>query len=93
MPIKEELKKKIESVNQFQWLCFLPGFIFMVTGRTPAIDAEHARNAALFRLVVIITGVVIFCVLQVRKAAWNRQLKALEQPTALAEKPPIPPAL
>jgi hypothetical protein len=89
--IKEELKSKIASVNQWQWLCFLPGIIFMVTGRH-AIDAEHARNSALFRLVVIIVGLIIFCVLQVLKFGWKKQLKASEQAEfSSTQKPPIPP--
>jgi len=91
--MKEELQKKIAAVNQYQWMCFLPGIIFAVTGRTPAIDAQHARNAALFRLIVIIIGVVIFAVLQILKAGWKSRLKALEAAaTPSGEiKAPIPP--
>lgn len=89
---KEDLRSKIASVNQWQWLCFLPGIIFMVTGRNAAIDAEHARNSALFRLAVIVIGLVIFCVLQVLKFGWNKRLKVLEQQESSAtQKPPIPP--
>jgi hypothetical protein len=32
MDAKAILQKKIENVNQMQFLCFLPGVIFLVTG-------------------------------------------------------------
>ncbi len=89
---KAKLQKKIESVNQMQLICFLPGIIFAVTGRGQAIDAVHARNAALFRLACIVLGLVVFVVLQILKAGWKKQLKALEQAsTAQSAKVPIPP--
>jgi hypothetical protein len=91
--MKEEIQKKIDSINQWQWMCFLPGIVFLVTGRGAAIDAEHARNAALFRLVVNITGFVIFGILQLVKARWKSRLRALEKSATPSDdvRPPIPP--
>lgn len=91
--MREQLEKKIESVKQWQWLCFLPGIIFLVTGRGQAIDAAHARNAAIFRLSCIVVGLIIFGVLQILKQVWKGQLKALEQSERRDQSagPPIPP--
>lgn len=74
----EALQKKIASINQYQWLCFLPGIVFMVTGGKP-IDAQHARNAAIFRLTCIIIGLIAFVVLQFVKARYKQQLQMLER--------------
>ncbi len=73
----EALQKKIASINQWQWLCFLPGIVFMVTGGKP-IDAQHARNAAIFRLTCIIIGLIVFVVMQIVKRRFKQQLQTLE---------------
>ena len=87
---KEKLEKKIADINQFQFLCFLPGVIFMFTGRGKAIDAAHAHNAAIFRLCVILLGLTAFVVLQVVKFGYKKRIRVLESATTNAQ-PPIPP--
>lgn len=73
----EVLQKKIARINQWQWLCFLPGIVFMVTGGKP-IDAQHARSAAIFRLTCIIIGLLVFVVFQIVKVRYKQQLQMLE---------------
>lgn len=90
MEEKTKLEKKIADINQFQFLCFLPGIIFAVTGRGKAIDAAHAQNAALFRLCVILLGLAIFVIFQVVKFGYKKRIRVLESATTNMQ-PPIPP--
>ncbi|HVF85412.1 MAG TPA: hypothetical protein VM821_05490 [Abditibacteriaceae bacterium] len=90
MSEKEKLEKKIASINQWQFLCFLPGVIFAFTGRSKAIDAAHAQNAALFRLCVILLGLAIFVTLQIVKSGCKKRIRVLESVTTNVQ-PPIPP--
>ncbi len=90
MEEKARLEKKIADINQFQFLCFLPGLIFAVTGRGKAIDAAHAHNAAIFRMCVILLGLAIFVVLQIVKFGYKKRIRVLESATTNVQ-PPIPP--
>jgi len=63
----------------------------MISPHGQAIDATHARNAALFRLFVSLGGFLLFVVLQIVKANWKKRLAALEQSSIANGKPPIPP--
>ncbi len=86
---KETLESKIRSINQFQFLCFIPA---IVTGmnNSKAIDAAHAHNAALFRLFTIGLGLSIFVVLQIIKFNCKKKIRGLENATTSLQ-PPIPP--
>ena len=61
----EQLRKQIVSVNRWQWLCFLPNIVVLVTG-SKAFDAT------------IFVGPIVFVVLQIVKARYKQQLQMLE---------------
>lgn len=90
MDQKQKLESRIAGINQFQFLCFLPGIIFAVTKQKP-IDAVHAHNAAIFRSCTIVVGLLIFAVLQFVKFAAKKRLRGLEQNAETISAAPIPP--
>ena len=67
---------KIKALAQYQIYCAIP---IIVTGVLPhghAIDAQHARNAALFRVAVCVLGLLGVIGLELKKFALRKAIAA-----------------
>lgn len=93
---KEQLEKKIAEHNQFQWLALMPAWLPGVLGsvnRTPTVPGREIY-VLLFRVGMIVLGLVAFATMRLQIKKMKAQLARLENPSAddagSVAKPPIP---
>ncbi len=60
-------REKIKTLAQYQMYCVIPIIVFNVLPHGHAIDAQHARNSALFQLLATVACVLGVIALEVKK--------------------------
>ena len=69
------MEEKIKAFSQYQTYCTIAIVVLAVLPHAQAIDAQHARNSAIFHLVVTVLAVIGIVVLEVKKQALKKLMK------------------
>lgn len=72
---RDPRKAKLAALAQYQIYCVIPIVVMFVLPHH-AIDAQHARNSALFRLVVSVLVLIGMIVLEVKKQVLKKAIAA-----------------
>lgn len=72
---KDPRAEKIKAFAQYQTYCVIPAVVLAVLPHH-AIDAQHARNSAIFRVLVLVMAAVAAIALEVKKQALKRAIAA-----------------
>jgi hypothetical protein len=89
---KSRLQKKIEEYTQFQWLALMPVWlpgILSAVNRTPTVPGREIY-VLLFRVGMIVFGIVCFTIVRLQIKKMKAQLAHLENPVNNVAGPPIP---
>ena len=74
LPLDPRLAK-LKSYAQYQTYCVIPIIVLFVLPHH-AIDAQHARNSALFRMLVSAVALIAVIVLEFKKQALKKAIAA-----------------
>ncbi len=75
-PLQQDPRKeKLKAFAQYQTYCVIPIVVLAVLPHH-AIDVQHARNSAIFRLLVSLVAVLAMIVLEVKKKAMKKAIAA-----------------
>ena len=75
-PLQQDPRReKLKSFAQYQTYCVIPIVVLAILPHH-AIDAQHARNSLIFRVLVSLVAVAAMIVLEVKKQALKKAIAA-----------------
>ena len=72
---KDPRREKLKSFAQYQTYCVIPTVVLAVLPHH-AIDAQHRQNELLFRVIVLLLGIIAVVALEVKKQALKKAIAA-----------------